>query len=78
MDFGFNETQQMLRSTARDFLEAECTEAYVRSMELEKSGYTPELWDKMAQQGWIGLVFPEKFGGVGMGFLELTILLEEM
>ena len=78
MDFGFNETQQMLRSTARDFLEAECTEAYVRSMELENSGYTPELWDKMARQGWIGLVFPEKFGGVGMGFLELTILLEEM
>ncbi|MBS57576.1 MAG: hypothetical protein CL735_02310 [Chloroflexi bacterium] len=78
MDFGFDETQQMLRSSARDFLNAECTEAYVRSMELEKDGYTPELWNKIAQQGWIGLVFPEEFGGIGMGFLELTILLEEM
>ena len=78
MDFGFDETQQMLRSSARDFLNAECSEAYVRSMELEKDGYTAELWNKIAQQGWIGLVFPEEFGGIGMGFLELTILLEEM
>ena len=78
MDFGFDETQQMLRNSARDFLNAECSEAYVRSMELEKDGYTAELWNKIAQQGWIGLVFPEEFGGIGMGFLELTILLEEM
>ena len=78
MDFGFDETQQMLRNSARDFLNAECSEAYVRSMELEKEGYTAELWNKIAQQGWMGLVFPEEFGGIGMGFLELTILLEEM
>ena len=78
MDFGFDETQQMLRSTARDFLESECPESYVRSMEIDDNGYTLELWNKIAQQGWLGLIFPEKFGGVGMGFLELTILLEEM
>ena len=58
MDLGLNETQQMLRSSARDF--------------------TSELWGKLAEQGWLGLIFPERYGGGGLGFLDLTVLLEEM
>ena len=44
LDLGLNETQQMLRNSAREFLEVECPIAYVRSMEEDERGYTRELW----------------------------------
>ena len=78
MDFGLNETQQMLKNSAREFLEQECPDTYVRAMEEEERGYTPEMWQKLAQQGWLGLVFPEEYGGFGLGFTELCLILEEM
>ena len=78
MDFGLSEAQQMLRNSARVFLEAECPDTYVRAMEEEEWGYTPEMWQKLAEQGWPGLIFPESYGGVELGFLDLSILLEEM
>ena len=78
MDLGLNETQQMLRTSAREFLEAECPASYVRDMEQDERGYTPQFWDKLAGLGWLGLVFPERYGGSELGFVELAILLEEM
>ena len=78
MDLGLNETQQMLRTSAREFLEAECPTSYVRDMEQDERGYTPQFWDKLAGLGWLGLVFPERYGGSELGFVELAILLEEM
>ena len=78
MDLGFDEAQQMLKNSARAFLEAECPDTYVREMERDRRGYTPELWQKMAEQGWLGLIVPEQYGGVGLSFLDLSILLEEM
>ena len=78
MDLGLNEFQQMLRNSAREFLEAECPVTYVRDMERDERGYSPEIWSAMAGLGWLGLVFPEEYGGEGLGFVELAILLEEM
>ena len=78
MELGLNETQQMLRNSAREFLDVECPIAYVRSMEEDDSGYTREMWEKLAGLGWLGLVFPEEYGGEGLGFVDLSILLEEM
>ena len=78
MDLGLDEAQQMLKNSARAFLEAECPDTYVREMEEDERGYTPELWQKMAEQGWLGLILPEQYGGVGLTFLDLAILLEEM
>ena len=78
MDLGLTEAQQMLRNSAREFLEAECTEAFVRAMEEDERGYTPESWQKVAENGWLGLIFPEEYGGAGLEFLDLCILLEEI
>lgn len=78
MDLGLNETQQMLRTSAREFLETECPTSYVRDMERDERGYTPQLWDKLAGLGWLGLVVPEEYGGTGLGFVELAVVLEEM
>jgi alkylation response protein AidB-like acyl-CoA dehydrogenase len=77
MDLGLDEQQEMLKNFARDFLEKECPESLVREMEEDEKGYSPELWRKMAQQGWMGLIIPEKYGGTGMNICELVVLLEE-
>jgi len=78
MDFGFSQEQELLRSTARKFLENECTSAFVRARMEEQSGVTDEFWAKLAEQGWLGLIYPEEFGGSGLGFVDLTVLMEEM
>src|SRR5262245_62779547 len=78
MDFGFNDEQELLRSTARKFLENECASEFVRKRMAEPAGVTSEFWAKVAEQGWLGLVFPEAYGGSGLGFVDLTVLMEEM
>ncbi|MEE8384371.1 MAG: acyl-CoA dehydrogenase family protein [Dehalococcoidia bacterium] len=77
MDLGLDEQQEMLRSFAQDFLEKECPEQLVRELEKDEKGYSPELWRKMAEQGWMGLTIPEQYGGAGMNLCELAILVEE-
>ncbi|MFQ5924479.1 MAG: acyl-CoA dehydrogenase family protein [Dehalococcoidia bacterium] len=78
MDLGFSEEQEMLRKTARDFLTNECPKSLVREMVEDEKGYTPQLWRKMAELGWMGLALPDEYDGMGMGFLDLVVLLEEM
>ncbi len=78
MDFLFSEEQEMLRTSARDFLETECTEKVVRDVEAGDLGYSPELWKKIADLGWLGLVYPEQYGGAGMSVIDLAVLYEEI
>ena len=78
MDFDLNEEQEMLKTAARDFLSKECPKAMVKEMAQDERGYPPELWHKITELGWPGLVFPEHYGGSGGGFLDLTVLVEEM
>src|SRR5437763_7698624 len=78
MDFGFNQEQELLRNTARKFLENECTSEFVRARMAEPAGVTDEFWKKLAEQGWLGLIYPEEFDGTGLGFVDLTVLMEEM
>ena len=77
MDLGLSEEQELLKNAARDFLEKECPETLVREMEDDDKGYSPDLWKKMAEQGWQGLLIPEAHGGAGFGYLDLIILIEE-
>src|SRR6266511_3116678 len=78
MDFGFSEQQEILRASARQFLERESPPEVVRRLGEDLQGDIPELWQKMAQLGWLGLVLPESYGGSGLSFVDLTVLLEEM
>ena len=78
MDLSFSEEQEMLWKSARDFLANKCPKTMVREMEEDEKGYVPQLWKEMADLGWIGLPFPEKYGGGGFSFLDLVVLLEEM
>jgi alkylation response protein AidB-like acyl-CoA dehydrogenase len=78
MDFGFSQEQEMLRATARKFFENECTSGFVRARMEEPAGVTDDFWTKLAEQGWLGLVYPEEYGGAGLGFVDLVVLMEEM
>jgi len=78
MNFGFSDEQEQIRATARKFFENECTSAIVRARMEEPAGVTDEFWAKLAEQGWLGLVYPEEYGGAGLGFVDLTVLMEEM
>jgi alkylation response protein AidB-like acyl-CoA dehydrogenase len=78
MDLGLSEQQEILKTSARDFLQKECPKQLVKQLDDTDEGYSPELWHKMAALGWMALVFPEKYGGSGGNFLDLTVLLEEM
>ena len=78
MDLDFTQEQDMLRTSARDFLTSECDKAKVRKLEEDEKGYSPEIWGKMAELGWLGLMIPDKYEGMGMGFMDLVVVLEEI
>jgi alkylation response protein AidB-like acyl-CoA dehydrogenase len=78
MDFGFSQEQEMLRATARKFFENECPSTFVRERMAEPAGVTDDFWTKLAEQGWLGLIYPEEYGGAALGFVDLTVLMEEM
>ena len=78
MDFSFTEEQDMLRISARDFLAKECPKTRVRELDRDERGYDPQMWHRMAELGWMGLVLPEEYGGTAAGFMDLVILMEEM
>ena len=78
MDFSLSEEQEMLKTMARDFLEKECPESLVREVEEDDTGHSAELWRRIADLGWLGLIYPETYGGTGGSFLDLAVLYEEM
>jgi alkylation response protein AidB-like acyl-CoA dehydrogenase len=78
VDFGFSEEQEMLRQSARALLEKECPSAVVRKLMDDERGLDPALWKKMAELGWLGLVIPEKYGGGGLSYVDLVLVMEEM
>lgn len=77
MQFRLNESQEILRDSARKFFAGECPVSEVRrSMETD-TAYDAALWSKLAAQGYTGIIFPEEYGGVGLGKAELILLMEE-
>ncbi|MDY7019057.1 MAG: acyl-CoA dehydrogenase family protein [Chloroflexota bacterium] len=78
MNLDFTEEQEILREAARDFLAKEFPKKLVREIEEDPIGFRPDIWQKMAQLGWIGLIIPEEYGGSGGNFMDLVVVLEEM
>ena len=76
MEFGFTEEQRMLRESVRRFMKQECTREYIRECS-ENERFPTELYEGMVKQGWLGIPFPERYGGAGLGPVELAIFLEE-
>jgi len=78
IDFGLSEDQEALQRSARDFLARECPPALVRDTARSDDGVPRDLYRKMAELGWMGLIVPEKEGGLGLAALDLTLVLEEL
>ena len=78
MDIGFSEEQELLRDTARKFLDSACTTKFVRERMATPEAVTPEFWSQIAEQGWLGINFSEDDGGSGLGLVDLVVLMEEM
>jgi alkylation response protein AidB-like acyl-CoA dehydrogenase len=77
MEFGLSESQQILKDTARKFFSGECPIAEVRRLMETDTAYEPKLWSKLAEQGFTGIISPEEYGGMGLGKVELILLMEE-
>src|SRR5215831_5829096 len=77
MQFGLSESQQILKDTSRKFFSGECPVAEVRRLMETETGYDADLWLKLAGQGFTGIICPEDCGGMGLGKVELILLMEE-
>jgi len=76
-DFGFTEEQLLLRDSVRDFVRKEMPDEYARRCDREKIAPL-DVFDKMAELGWMGVAIPQEYGGSGLGFVELGIIQEEL
>jgi alkylation response protein AidB-like acyl-CoA dehydrogenase len=77
MQFGLSESQEFLKDSARKFFAGECPSAEMRRLIQTDTAYDAALWSKLADQGYTGIVYPEACGGVGLGKVELMLLMEE-
>uniref|UniRef100_UPI003983AAAC acyl-CoA dehydrogenase family protein n=1 Tax=Phenylobacterium sp. TaxID=1871053 RepID=UPI003983AAAC len=79
MNFDFSDDQKSLKSEARRFLEANSPTSRVRAvLDDDAKGHDAALWKAVGEQGWLGAAIPEKFGGLGLGHLELCVIAEEL
>jgi alkylation response protein AidB-like acyl-CoA dehydrogenase len=77
MNFGFSEEQELLRAEVRKFLDQNAPLDEVRKIVETPEGFDRHLWARMAELGWVGLTVPDEYGGVGLDFVTLVVLLEE-
>ena len=78
MNFDFSDEQKQLRDEARKFLGEKCPPKAVRAVLDGKAPYDRELWQGLAEMGFLGVAIPESYGGAGAGHLELCVIAEEM
>ena len=78
MNFEFSDEQELLREQARGFLADNCPPAAVRAVLDGDADHDAELWRKVAEMGWTATVIPEEFGGLGLSYLELVVIAEEL
>ncbi|MCG8408864.1 MAG: acyl-CoA dehydrogenase family protein, partial [Phycisphaerales bacterium] len=79
MGMVLTEEQQLLRDSARDFIEAKSPVTAFRALRdnEDPKGYSPDLWKEMVDLGWAGILIPEEFGGLDFGMQGLGLVLEE-
>ena len=79
MNFDYTDDQKALKEEARRFLTAASTLTVARAvLENPGDGYDTALWGRIVEQGWCGATIPESYGGLGLGYVELCALAEEL
>jgi len=77
MDFGFSEEQNILRDQVKRFVKERCPMHRVREILSTDNRFDEELWKEISDLGWLALIIPEKYGGLDLGWVDLTVVLEE-
>ena len=77
MHFAFDEDQLEFRAQLRAFAEKQCTPADIREAWASPLGWSPPRWAALAEMGVVGITVPEEFGGMGLGLVDVVLLLEE-
>jgi len=77
MDFELSEEQKMFKESVRSFFEKECPKDRVREYD-DKEEFPHEIWKKMAKLGWMGVVIPEEYGGMGGDIVDAAVISEEL
>lgn len=78
MNFEFSDDQKLLKEQARGFLQSKSSSKDVRRILDGNEPFHPELWKGVAEMGWLGASIPEEYGGLGLGYLELCVIAEEL
>jgi alkylation response protein AidB-like acyl-CoA dehydrogenase len=78
MDLSLTESQEMLRSSARSFVEREAPRHTIVAMQRAESSLVPELWRKASELGWLGILVPSRYGGSESGLTDAAVLYEEL
>ena len=78
MNFEFSDDQIQLRNEARKFLQAKCPPKAVRAVLEGAAPFDRDLWTGLGEMGFLGVVIPEAYGGLGLGYLELCVIAEEL
>ncbi|MGA8016636.1 MAG: acyl-CoA dehydrogenase family protein [Candidatus Dormiibacterota bacterium] len=77
MDFGLSPEQELLRGQARDFLDRASPSSAVRRALESDGGWDAAVWRQMVELGWTAIPFSTEVGGLGLGLVELAVVLEE-
>ncbi len=77
MDFKLNEEQEMLRTSARDFLKKKVNKDVIKELSESDTGFDKKLWKAMIKLDWPAIIIPEKYDGIGWSMIELAVLFEE-
>jgi len=77
MNFGFTEEQGFLRDAVRKFIDDRCPMPEVRRLMKTRDAHSPELWTALAEQGSLGLLVPEEYGGAALAWVDFVVVLEE-
>ena len=78
MDFGLTETQELIKASAREFLDEKSDSAIVRAVAGGDSDAITALWNEIVELGWSSLIISEEQGGAGLSFSDFVVLLEEL
>lgn len=78
MNFDFSEDQRFIQNQARQFLSEQCTPETVREVLESEKTHHQGLWKQAAELGWTATTIPEAYGGLGLGYLELCVIAEEL
>ncbi len=78
MDFDLSDDQKMLVDTVQSFVKKDSPVERFRKLRDTELGWDKEVWKQMGELGWLGVMFPESVGGLGMSFVETGLILEQL